>query len=67
MDVKVNGEDREIPEALTVAGLLAHLEIRETRVAVERNREIVPKIAYETTPIEAGDEIEIVWFVGGGA
>ncbi len=67
MDVRVNGEDQQLPEGLTVAGLLAHLEIQETRVAVERNREIVPKMAYETTPIEAGDEIEIVWFVGGGA
>jgi sulfur carrier protein len=67
MDVRINGEDRTLPDGLTVATLLSHLELQETRVAVERNREIVPKMAYATTPIEAGDEIEIVWFVGGGA
>lgn len=66
MQVRINGEIRDVPERLTVESLLAHLEIKETRVAVERNREIVSKADYRTTPIDAGDELEIVSFVGGG-
>ena len=64
--VTINGEAQEVPAGLNVASLLEHLGVREGRVAVERNREIVRKADYTETPIEAGDEIEIVSFVGGG-
>lgn len=64
--VRINGEIREVPTELTVAGLLSHLDIRTNRVAVERNRRIVSKSTFEKTPIEDGDQIEIVSFIGGG-
>ena len=66
MQIRLNGEVRDVPEGLTVDTLLAHLGVKESRVAVERNLEIVPKAEYRTTPISAGDELEIVSFVGGG-
>lgn len=66
MNVTINGEPREIPEGLTVFALLAHLELNTGRVAVERNREILPRDQWESTPVAAGDVFEIVHFVGGG-
>jgi sulfur carrier protein len=64
--VRVNGEDRELPEGATVASLLRELGIATPRVAVERNREIVPKAEYASTSLTSGDALEVVEFVGGG-
>jgi len=64
--VVVNGEEREVPADLTVAGLLAHLDLPTRFIAVERNREIVPRARHAETRVEAGDRIEIVTMVGGG-
>jgi thiamine biosynthesis protein ThiS len=66
MDVILNGEPARIPAPLTVAGLLAHLEIDARRVAVELNEAVVKRALYGETPINAGDAVEIVNFVGGG-
>ena len=66
MDVILNGEPATIPAPLTVAGLLAHLEIDSRRVAVELNETVVKRALYGETPINAGDAVEIVNFVGGG-
>ena len=64
--VRVNGSEIELPEGASVASVLERLEIATPRVAVERNREIVPKSEYSTTPLAAGDVLEVVEFVGGG-
>jgi thiamine biosynthesis protein ThiS len=64
--VQLNGEAREIPEGLTVAGLLAHLGVKAPRVAVEVNEAVVTKDRYEAQALQAGDSVEIVAFVGGG-
>lgn len=66
LTIRLNGDRFELPGPLTVAGLLARLEIDERRVAVERNTQVVRRPAYDTTVVEDGDEIEIVNFVGGG-
>jgi sulfur carrier protein len=55
-----------LPEGASVAALLDRLKIRTPRVAVERNREIVPKAEYASTALAPGDELEVVEFVGGG-
>ena len=64
--VVINGEEREIPAELTVAGLLGHLRIGLERVAVERNLEILPRDRWDDTRVQSGDRFEIVHFVGGG-
>ena len=64
--VRVNGEPREIPEGSTVTEMLDRLAFRYDRVAVERNREIVPRDQWAGTTLQAGDNLEIVQFVGGG-
>jgi len=66
MKVIVNGEEKEIPEGLTVVGLLNKLGIGKERVALELNLDIVPKSRFAETVLNDGDRVEIVSFVGGG-
>jgi thiazole synthase len=66
MNLFLNGEAMTAPEGATVDSLLDQLGLPRTGVAVERNREIVPKSLYGTTRLAEGDRIEIVQFVGGG-
>jgi thiamine biosynthesis protein ThiS len=66
IEIVVNGAPRRVPEGFTLERLLPWLEIEAARVAVELNRSIVRKADWAATPIAAGDQLEIVWFVGGG-
>lgn len=66
MKIMLNGEDRGIPAGLTVSQLLAHLDLNERLVVVERNKEIIRREAYGEVPVNDGDTIELVHFVGGG-
>ncbi|MDT7040911.1 sulfur carrier protein ThiS [Candidatus Nitronereus thalassa] len=66
MNIQVNGESREIQEGMSVASLLRHLEIRGEQVAVEVNREILDKQGFDTRLLQAGDQVEILSFIGGG-
>jgi thiamine biosynthesis protein ThiS len=67
MRITLNGEPFAIAGPLTIAALLAHLDIDLRRVAVERNFVVVKRDAYAVTEVTEGDEIEVVNFVGGGA
>lgn len=66
MNVVFNGENREVPEGLSVGALLRHLGMPAGRVAIERNLEILPRGEWETTLLRPGDRLEVVHFVGGG-
>jgi sulfur carrier protein len=66
IEIVVNGSPKRVPEGLGVAGLLGWLAIDPARVAVELNRSIVRKQEWNTTKVEGGAQLEIVWFVGGG-
>ena len=66
MTIQLNGEAFETTGPLSVSRLLAQLEIDPRRVAVEHNRLVVKKAAYNSTVVAAGDEVEVVNFVGGG-
>ena len=66
MKIKINGEEKEIGDGVTIATLLDQLQIRPARVVVERNRDIVSRDAYGATSLSEGDTLEIVHFVGGG-
>lgn len=65
-DIVINGEPRRVAEGSTVASVLEELQLDSGQVAVERNREIVPKANYPTTQLATDDVLEIVTFVGGG-
>ena len=64
--LRVNGDERQVPAGLTVTGLLEHLGLHPRMVVVERNGVILRREALESTPVEAGDALELVHFVGGG-
>jgi sulfur carrier protein len=66
MRIEVNGESREVAPAMTVSALLAALGVNDGPVAVERNRNIVPRLEHATTILHEGDQLEVVHFVGGG-
>jgi sulfur carrier protein len=66
MQLTVNGELREVPDGLTIRGLIEHLGLTQGPVAVERNRDVVPRAEHATTGLLSGDVVEIVHFVGGG-
>lgn len=67
MRLTINGEDRTFEQPLTVADLLGRIGLDSRKVAVERNREIVPKSNYGGVGLSEGDQLEIVHFIGGGA
>jgi len=66
LDVVINGQTRTVNPGTTIAALIEQLGLGERRVAVERNREVVPRARHATTEVAAGDRIELVTFVGGG-
>ena len=67
MTIRLNGDPFEVPAPLTVSALLTTLQIDARRVAVELNLVVLKRAAFDTTMIRAGDTMEIVNFVGGGA
>jgi sulfur carrier protein len=66
MDIILNGDSREIPEQTSAAELLQTLGLANRRLALEINREIVPRSHFDHHLIQPGDRIEIVHAIGGG-
>ena len=66
IDVVINGETRMVAQGTTVASLVESLGLGDRRVAVERNREVIPRAEHASTVLAAGDRLEVVTFVGGG-
>jgi sulfur carrier protein len=67
IQVVLNGEPRDVPAGFTIETLLVWLKMDASRVAVELNREIVRQPDWASAEVHAGAQIEVVWFVGGGA
>lgn len=65
MNIQLNGKNTPV-QAANVAALVEELKLNPRQVAIERNREIVPRSAYAGTALSEGDVIEVVAFVGGG-
>ena len=65
--VVINGQPRSVNAGTTVERLIAELGIGDRRVAVERNRSVVPRAEHATTILVDGDRLEVVTFVGGGS
>ena len=66
MEIHVNGESRDVPDACSAADLIALLDLSGRRVALEVNLEIVPRSGYAEHRLRAGDKVEIVHAIGGG-
>jgi sulfur carrier protein len=66
MTLTVNGNPMELPDGLTIEGLLTRLGVRREFTAVALNREVTPKAQYASTVLADGDKVEIVRPMGGG-
>lgn len=66
MRVLLNGETRDFRDGVTVHDLVIELELTQRRIAVEINRDILPREQYGARRLCDGDVIEIVHFIGGG-
>lgn len=67
MQLIINGETyADLKADMNVLELLSHLSLPKAKIAVERNKEIVPKSGYATVVLQDGDILEIITFIGGG-
>lgn len=66
MNIQVNGEPKQVSSHCSITDLLLLLEITGRRVAVELNKEIVPKSLHTTTILQENDCVEVVHAIGGG-
>ena len=66
MEILVNGERREVTSPLTVAQLIEEMQLPTRFLAVERNREVVPREQHSACVLQPEDQLEIVTLVGGG-
>lgn len=67
MHLIINGQNYDdLPNDLHIASLITHLRLSTQKIAVERNREIIPKSLFADTSLCSGDRLEIIHFIGGG-
>ena len=66
MDVLINGRSEKLDQGVSLRRLLDSLGLKADRCAIELNRQLVPRAAWEETLLAEKDEVEIVHFVGGG-
>jgi len=66
MQVIVNGKPTDIPDRATAADLVEQLGLGGKRIAMEVNRDIVPRSRYRQHALQPGDRVEIVHAIGGG-
>lgn len=67
MKLIINGDEREFESISTLSQLLSRLELKGDRVAIELNRDLIPRERWSSSQLNDGDKLEIVHFVGGGA
>ncbi len=67
MQITINGEEKQLKDNLNIQQLIEQLGLTEQRLAMEVNREIVPRSRFAEHHLQAGDQIEIVRAIGGGA
>ncbi|MCF7991769.1 MAG: sulfur carrier protein ThiS [Thiohalocapsa sp.] len=66
MQITVNGTPTTIPDDMSMTGLIEHLQLTGQRLAVEINRELVPRSRFDDHRLRADDSVEIIHAVGGG-
>ena len=66
MNIILNGASRDVPDNLSARELLLSLDLADKRLALEVNREIVPRSSFDSHAINPGDKVEIVHAIGGG-
>ena len=67
MNLRINGEDREVVNILSLKELVTQLDLTPERIAVELNQNVVRRADWPSTVLRENDQVEIVHFVGGGS
>lgn len=66
MNIVVNGQPYQLEKSCTIGDVICQLQLRSEHVVVEHNRVIIPRQSRENVPLQEGDSLEIIHFVGGG-
>ncbi len=66
MRIEVNGQEKDVADGLSIAALIVELSLEPKRVAVECNKQLVPRARHGETMLCEADQLEIVTLVGGG-
>ncbi len=66
MNLRINGEDREVVDDLSLKELVTQLDLTPERIAIELNKNVVRRVDWPLTVLKENDQVEIVHFVGGG-
>jgi len=66
MDIIVNGKAREIQDGICIQELLDQMQLDCMQLVVEHNKNIIPRQRLAETPLNNGDTLEVIHFVGGG-
>lgn len=66
MNILINGQAEDVPDALPLSGLIQRLDLADKRIAVEINEELVPRSAHSRCVLQPDDRVEIVQAIGGG-
>ncbi|MCP4702933.1 MAG: sulfur carrier protein ThiS [Gammaproteobacteria bacterium] len=66
MNVHINGNETQVAENCNITALLTQLGLRQQRLAVEVNKELVPRSQFGEHELKSGDRVEIVRAIGGG-
>ncbi len=66
MELVINGKTEQLPDNISASQLIEHLGLANERLAIEVNREIVPRSTFDSHRLQPGDQIEIVRAIGGG-
>ncbi len=67
MELVINGKTEQVPDDINATRLIEHLGLQDERLAIEVNREIVPRCTFDSHRFKSGDQIEIVRAIGGGS
>lgn len=67
MKIMLNGQEKRLTAPVTIAALLQEMGFSERHVAVEVNREIVPRSRHNEFELKDNDRVEVVFAIGGGS
>ena len=66
LNLRINGEDREVVDNLSLKELVKQLDLTPERIAIELNHKVVRRVDWPSTLLKENDQVEVVHFVGGG-
>jgi sulfur carrier protein len=66
VNIVINGEQHQVPDGVTLGGAVSIITRAASGVAAALNGDVIRRVAWDSTQLSAGDEVEIVTAVQGG-